>query len=104
VRDEVLLSSSSPKARNGHSAVLHRDVYWLGRQWAVTGYGVQTVSKSYAMRFDVEAARIWEDGLEDRLTPEPWFDADDFRQALAVARKRSQESPKTFLTPLSDER
>jgi hypothetical protein len=20
---------------------LHRDIYWVGRQWAVTGYGIQ---------------------------------------------------------------
>ena len=24
---------------------LHRDIYWLGRQWAVTGYGIQAVDQ-----------------------------------------------------------
>ncbi len=84
--------------------MLHRDVYWLGKQWAVTGYGIQAVSKKFGMRFDIEAARIWEDDLEDALASEPWFDADDFRQALAVARKRSQESPLSFSPPPGDER
>src|SRR4051812_2885819 len=39
--------------------VLHRDVFWLGRQWAVTGYGIQAVSKKFKMRFDIEASRVW---------------------------------------------
>jgi hypothetical protein len=84
--------------------VLHRDVYWLGRQWAVTGYGVQTVSKTHKMRFDIEASRIWANDLEEALRAEPWFDAEDFQQAIAVARKRALESPLSFRPPPGDER
>jgi hypothetical protein len=84
--------------------VLHRDVYWLGRQWAVTGYGVQAVSKKHKMRFDVEASRIWDNDLEETLRSEPWFDAEDFQRALAVARKRWQEDPHSFRPPPGDER
>lgn len=84
--------------------MLHRDIYWLGRQWAVTGYGIQTVSKKHQMKFDVQASRIWADGLDESLKIQPWFDAEDFQQALAVARSKSRESPQTFQPPPGDEK
>jgi hypothetical protein len=84
--------------------VLHRDVYWLGRQWAVTGYGIQAVSNKLGMQFDIEASRVWEDGLDAPMLSETWFDAADFNTALDVARRLSRERPTTFRTPLSDER
>ena len=31
--------------------VLHRDIYWLGKQWAVTGYGIQAIDKKLDMKF-----------------------------------------------------
>ena len=37
---------------------LHRDIYWLGRQWAVTGHGIQAVNKKLNMQLDVAASRI----------------------------------------------
>jgi polyisoprenoid-binding protein YceI len=84
--------------------VLHRDIYWLGRQWAVTGYGIQAVSNKLEMKFDIEATRIWQDDLDASMLSEAWFDAADFAEALAVARRRALENPKTFSTQLSDER
>jgi hypothetical protein len=84
--------------------VLHRDIYWLGKQWAVTGYGIQAVNNKLDMKFDVEASRIWDDELDGPLKAQPWFDADDFAEALAVARRRSRENPHTFRAPISDER
>jgi hypothetical protein len=75
---------------------LHRDIYWLGRQWAVTGHGIQAVNKKLNMRFDVEASRIWEDGLDARMRDLDWFDADDFAEAVRVARRLSQETPARF--------
>jgi len=84
--------------------VLHRDIYWLGRQWAVTGYGIQAVSNKFEMKFDIEVARIWDDDLDAAMRAEPWFDAADFAEALAVARHRAREAPETFRAPLSDER
>ena len=86
------------------STMLHRDVYWLGKQWAVTRYGVQAVSKKFEMKFDIEACRIWENSLGESLRAESWFDAEDFHEALSVARRRSQEDPASFLLLFSDER
>ena len=71
----------------------HRDVFWLGRQWAVTGFGIQAVNQKLGTKFDIEASRIGEDGLAAPMQSEPWFDAEDFAEALGVARSRSQETP-----------
>lgn len=84
--------------------MLHRDIYWLGKQWAVTGYGIQAVDKKLEMKFDVEASRIWDEGLDEPLRLQSWFDADDFAEALAVARRRSQENPYAFKPSISGER
>ena len=46
---------------------LHRDIYWVGRQWAVTGYGMQAVDPKLKGQFDIEAIRLWEDGLSEGL-------------------------------------
>jgi hypothetical protein len=67
---------------------LHRDIYWLGRQWAVTGFGIQAIDKKLNGEFDVAASRIWEENLAEPLQPLDWFDGDDFADALAQARKR----------------
>jgi hypothetical protein len=84
--------------------VLHRDVFWLGRQWAVTGYGVQAVSKKHNMKFDIDVSQIWNEDLDAPMRDLPWFDATDFAEAVARARKRAAEQPTTFRPPLTDER
>jgi hypothetical protein len=75
---------------------LHRDIYWLGRQWAVTGYGIQAVDNKLNMKFDVEASRIWENGIDQPMHALQWFDAGDFAEAVQVARRLSQEAPARF--------
>lgn len=84
--------------------MLHRDIFWLGRQWCVTGFGIQIIDKKMKMRFDIPISRIWEDNLTSHLVLEPWFDAEDFAQAVALARARAQDNPKTFAPPSSNER
>jgi hypothetical protein len=71
---------------------LHRDIYWLGRQWAVTGHGIQAVNKKLHMRFDVAASRIGEEDTDQPMRELDWFDAEDLR----VARRLSQETPAKF--------
>jgi hypothetical protein len=73
---------------------LHRDIYWVGRQWAVTGYGLQAVDQKQKGKFDIEVSRLWEDGLLESLHVEKWLNVDDFKKALAVARKRFPEPPR----------
>ena len=67
---------------------LHRDIFWVGRQWAVTGYGIQAVNQKRHGDFDIEAARIWDEALLENLRAQKWFNSEDFGKGLAVARAR----------------
>jgi hypothetical protein len=78
---------------------LHRDIYWVGRQWAVTGYGMQACNQKQKSQFDIEASRLWEDGVLESIRAEPWLNIEDFEQALAAARKRYPEPPRKAAPP-----
>src|ERR1700761_6823384 len=73
---------------------LHRDIYWIGRQWAVTGSGVQAIDQRLKGVFDIEVSRLWDDDLSDRLRAHAWLKAADFDKALGVARARFPEPPR----------
>jgi hypothetical protein len=74
---------------------LHRDIYWVGKQWAVTGLGIQACNQKQKSRFDIEASRLWEDGVQEAVRAEKWVNTDDFEKAVAVARKYYPEPPRT---------
>jgi hypothetical protein len=76
---------------------LHRDIYWVGRQWAVTGVGVQAVDQRLKGAFDVESARLWDDDLPQRMRALAWLNIDDFNKALEVARARFPAPPRKSL-------
>jgi hypothetical protein len=67
---------------------LHRDIFWIGRQWAVTGFGMQLIDQRYGGKFDIEVARLWDEGLAVDLSAQKWFDPVDFGKGLWVARQR----------------
>ena len=67
---------------------LHRDIFWIGRQWAVTGAGIQAIDQRLKGAFDIDRAKVWDDGLLTSLHELPWFNAADFDNALGVARGR----------------
>jgi hypothetical protein len=46
---------------------LHRDIYWVGRQWSVTGYGMQAIDQKLQGKFDIEVSRLWDDGLLESM-------------------------------------
>jgi hypothetical protein len=73
---------------------LDRDIYWVGRQWAVTGLGLQAVDQRLKGAFDIEVARLWDDGLQEPMRAQSWFNVEDFDKALAVARSRFPEPPR----------
>ncbi len=81
---------------------LHRDIYWVGRQWAVTGFGVQAIDQRLSGAFDIAAALLWDDDVSGRLRAQSWVNADDFDKALAIARKRFPEDslPKPPVPPV----
>jgi hypothetical protein len=67
---------------------LHRDIFWIGRQWAVTGHGMQLIDQRLEGAFDIEAARLWDDDLIASLRAKAWLKAEDFDKGLSVARTR----------------
>ena len=67
---------------------LHRDIFWIGRQWAVTGHGMQLIDQRLEGAFDIEVIRLWDDDLIASLRAKAWLKADDFDKGLAVARTR----------------
>jgi hypothetical protein len=78
---------------------LHRDIYWVGRQWAVTGYGIQACNQKQKGKFDIEAARLWEHGVLESIRAEPWLNVEDFDKALDAARKYYPEPPRKAAPP-----
>jgi hypothetical protein len=78
---------------------LHRDIYWVGKQWSVTGHGIQACNQRQKGKFDIEAARLWEDGVQDAVRAQKWVNADDFEKAVTVARKYFPEPPRKAPPP-----
>jgi hypothetical protein len=78
---------------------LHRDILWIGRQWAVTGHGMQLIDQRLQGAFDIEVIRLWDDDLIESLRAKAWVKAEDFDKGLAVARTRHPR-PQTTSPPV----
>jgi len=74
---------------------LHRDIFWIGRQWAVTGHGMQLIDQRLEGAFDIEVIRLWDDDLIESLRAKAWLKAEDFDKGLAVARTRHPQAGST---------
>jgi hypothetical protein len=72
---------------------LHRDIYWVGKQWAVTGHGIQACDQKQKGKFDIEGSRLWQDGVLEDVRALKWLNAEDFEKAVSVARKYYPEPP-----------
>ncbi|MCK1740820.1 hypothetical protein IVA80_08010 [Bradyrhizobium sp. 139] len=72
---------------------LHSDIFWVGRQWAVTGAGIQAVDQRLRGVLDIEIARIWDDDLVRSRRAKPGVNAADFDKALTMARERFPQTP-----------
>ena len=77
---------------------LHRDIYWVGRQWAVTGYGIQACDQKRKGQFDIEGSRLWEYGVLDEVRALKWLNAEDFEKAVSVARRYYPEPSRSTPT------
>jgi hypothetical protein len=66
---------------------LHRDIFWVGKQWSVTGDGMQAIDQKLKGKFDIEVSRLWDDDLAEDMQDKKWFDLADFNKGLSVARK-----------------
>jgi hypothetical protein len=74
---------------------LHRDIFWLGRQWAVTGAGIQAVDQRLRGVLDIGVARLWDDDFVQSRRAKAGVNTADFDKALTLARARfplTQES------------
>ena len=76
----------TPVARRG--TPLHA-IWWRGRQWAVTNYGVEALDGTYAIEarrltegLGSIAPRVW---LCEQVACEEWVDIDDLATAWLVA-------------------
>jgi hypothetical protein len=67
---------------------LHRDIHWIGRQWAVTGHGMQLIDQKQKGLFDIEVSRLWDEAVIEGLRAQQWVNIADFDRGLDVARKR----------------
>jgi hypothetical protein len=72
---------------------LHRDIFWIGRQWAVTGFGIQAINQKHDGQFDIPIERLWDDDLLDGAREQKWFNPDDFAKGLAIAQARHPRPP-----------
>jgi hypothetical protein len=79
---------------------LHRDIYWVGRQWAVTGYGMQAIDQKLNGIFDIEVSGLWDDSLSERMHALKWLNAADFDKG----RRGPQALPATGPTSRSTRR
>jgi hypothetical protein len=76
---------------------LDRNIYWVGRQWAVTGLGIQLVDQRLKGAFDIDLSRVWEEDISERMRAYAWLNVEDFNKALSVARARFPEPPRKQL-------
>ena len=65
---------------------LHRDIHWIGRQWAVTGHGMQLIDQKLQGFFDIEIARLWDESLIASMHAKEWLNAADFVKLVSVQR------------------
>lgn len=61
---------------------LSKPVHWRGRQWAVTGYGIETIDKYH---YTIPKARLGEDWLA-HVCAKLWCDVADFHKAFKQAQ------------------
>jgi hypothetical protein len=76
---------------------LHRDIYWVGRQWAVTGFGIQAIDQRLKGSFDIEVSSLWDELAIERTRALAWLNAADFDKAIELARARYPEPARTKL-------
>ncbi len=83
---------------------LHRDIFWIGRQWAVTGFGMQAVNQKHNGEFDIPIERLWDDHPLAAVRAQKWFNPDDFSKGLGIARARHPRPPPKPSAPLPVEK
>jgi hypothetical protein len=61
------------------------EVWWRGRQWAVTAFGVECLDGSYVIKASRLAEEIDSFGWPEHMSEKEWCDIEDFSSAWLVA-------------------
>lgn len=61
------------------------DIWWQGRQWAVTSYGIEARNGKYVIEKSRLAEEIETWGWLQHMNDKDWVDIDDFATAWLVA-------------------
>jgi hypothetical protein len=64
---------------------LTEPIYWHGRQWAVTAYGVEALNGCYRIAWRDLRDEPARKRLLDQMRDHYWVHLDDFKEALAVS-------------------
>ena len=72
---------------------LHRDIFWVGRQWAVTGAGIQAVDQRLRGVLDIDINRLWDEAHVQGRRAKPGVNVEDFDKAVTMARARYPQIP-----------
>ena len=93
---ELARSLAAPPGKQSRNQVhvrgeeLAQPIHWQGKQWAVTGYGVERRDGTYV----IERHRLWQfepkGSWVEHMAKKSWVDLPDFAEALRVARKVHQ--------------
>jgi hypothetical protein len=71
---------------------LQEPIYWKGRQWATTAFGIEARDGTYI----IAGNRVWENnhghGWIEHMNEKDWVDLPDFVEALRLARTRWPKS------------
>ena len=91
---EAILMSRDPMHVNRAFGEDLEEIWWQGRQWAVTSWGIEKRDGTY----EIQAKRLWERGLygsapkgpapwawPDHMSEKNWVDIHDFCSAFLVA-------------------
>jgi hypothetical protein len=83
--------AGNPVALDKTGQALVTPIYWQGRQWAVTPFGVECRDGTY----QIENERLWDGdhsygGWVAHMASKQWVDIKDFVEALRVARRRAR--------------
>lgn len=69
-------------------------IYWTGKQWVVTSYGIEARDGTYI----IAKTRLWrQTGTHDwiaHMQEKDWVDIGDFHEALIFAREKFGYHPK----------
>jgi hypothetical protein len=76
---------------------LDSNIYWLGRQWAVTGHGLQLIDQKLDGFFDIRASRLWDETLIEKMRAKEWLNLADFDKGIAIARARYPEESRNVV-------